>query len=75
MKFFLLFLITLSLGCTSSDPVDMAKAFCDCVKNSENSDNQECIDLATSHKERLTGDTDKMQKYADEVLKCTNVSK
>jgi len=75
MKFFLVFLIALILGCSSSDPVDMAKAFCDCVKNNESTDNQECIDLAIDHKERLSGDTDKMQKYADEVLKCTNVSK
>lgn len=75
MKLFLVFLVVIGYGCSSSDPVDMAKAFCDCVKNSETSDNQECIDLATVHKERLAGDTDKMQKYADEVLKCTNVSK
>jgi hypothetical protein len=71
------FLFALSFySCAPTDPKDMAMEYCECVKNIGNgSDNQECLEMAKRHKELLGDSKDKQQKYADELLNCTNVSK
>lgn len=64
------------LSCSSNDPNDMALEYCECLNNKiQDSDKQECADLARRHKEKLDGNPDKMKKYADELIKCTNVSR
>lgn len=78
MKIFnkLIISILLFSSCASKDPKDLAKEYCDCIKNSlESSDNQSCLELAKEHKEILEGDNDQLQKYSDELVNCTNVSK
>lgn len=63
-------------GCADKDPKSMAKEYCECIqKNIESSDIQICNDLAKDHKAILEGDQDKMQKYSDELVNCTNVSR
>lgn len=73
---YLIISILFFTACTSKDPKDLAKEYCDCIKKSiESSDNQECLEMAKSHKEMLEGDNDQLQKYSDELVNCTNVSK
>jgi hypothetical protein len=63
-------------ACGSSDPKTLANEYCDCIKNStQESDFQECQDLAKQHKEKLGVDNDQLQKYSDELVNCTNVSR
>lgn len=58
------------------DPKSMAKEYCECIQKSiETSDLQTCSELAKEHKVILEGDQDKMQKYSDELVNCTNVSR
>jgi PBP1b-binding outer membrane lipoprotein LpoB len=63
-------------SCSVSDPQEMAKEYCDCIKNASNdSDYQTCLELAKAHKEQLEGNKDQLEKYSDELVNCTNVSK
>jgi len=63
-------------SCSSSDPKDLANEYCNCIKNASNdSDYQSCLELAKSHKEILEGNKDQLEKYSDELVNCTNVSK
>lgn len=72
----LISIVTVLMGCTDKDPKSLAKEYCECIqKNIESSDIQTCNELAKIHKEVLEGDQDKMQKYSDELVNCTNVSR
>lgn len=63
-------------ACSVKDPKSMAKEYCECIQKSiETSDLQTCSELAKEHKVILEGDQDKMQKYSDELVNCTNVSR
>jgi major membrane immunogen (membrane-anchored lipoprotein) len=63
-------------ACGTSDPKTLANEYCDCIKNaSQESDFQLCQDLAREHKDKLGNDNDQLQKYSDELVNCTNVSR
>jgi hypothetical protein len=63
-------------SCGSSDPKFLANEYCDCVKNAtKESDFQTCQDLAKEHKIKLGDNKDQLEKYSDELVNCTNVSR
>lgn len=63
-------------SCGSSDPKLLANEYCDCIKNAtKDADYQICQDLAKEHKEKLGDNKDQLQKYSDELVNCTNVSR
>lgn len=63
-------------ACGTSDPKILANEYCDCVKNAtKESDYQTCLDLAKEHKAKLGDNQDQLQKYSDELVNCTNVSR
>ena len=63
-------------SCGSSDPKLLANEYCDCIKNASNeSDYQLCQELAKEHKVKFGDNKDQLEKYSDELVNCTNVSK
>jgi hypothetical protein len=78
MKIFILLIISALIfqSCGSSDPKILANEYCDCIKKaSKDSDYQSCQDLAKEHKTKLGDNKDQLEKYSDELVNCTNVSK
>lgn len=78
MKIFISLIITALIlsSCGSSDPKTLANEYCDCIKNaSKESDYQVCQEMAKEHKSQLGDNQDQLQKYSDELVNCTNVSK
>lgn len=78
MKINLLLVISalVFVACGNSDPKSLAMEYCDCIKNAkEDSDYQQCQELAKEHKDKLGNDNDQLQKYSDELVNCTNVSR
>lgn len=52
----------------------MAQEYCDCIQNSSNNtDKQQCAELAQRHYDQLSQDPDKLNQYADELVNCTNI--
>ncbi len=63
-------------SCGSSDPKLLANEYCDCIKNAINeSDYQPCQELAKEHKVKFGDNKDQLEKYSDELVNCTNVSR
>jgi hypothetical protein len=78
MKFFIFLIINTLFfqACGSSDPKILANEYCDCIKNASNeSDFQTCQELAKEHKGKLGDNKDQLEKYSDELINCTNVSR
>jgi len=78
MKILIYLIITTLIlqSCSSSDPKTLANEYCDCIKNAEKeADYQSCQELAKEHKLKLGDKQDQLQKYSDELVNCTNVSK
>lgn len=64
---FLFFLFS----CSSSNPKEMARAYCKCFLEADSDQNKlnECAELAAEHKEYLKDPKD-AKTYAEEIIRC-----
>jgi len=72
IKVCLLFVIFLTVSCSTRDPKTLAREYCACFKEGLNDPNRmnECAELAREHQELLPKDPEAAKIYGEEIIRC-----